>query len=188
MRTHRLSLLPGILLLMNACAALPTGPRVLVLPHVGTPLETFQGDDRACQDYASHQLRTAPQAGGSSAATLQWRYDMAYVQCIYAKDHAVPPPPSQTVPPSPPSDPPRSRASPMPRRHGAPALVHPRIVSTEVEPCILQSARSAKLTTASARMVEFGEMGGVTGQRGVMGDDGPCTPHVYDRLIILKCA
>ena len=108
MRTRRLSLLPGILLLMTACATLPTGPGVLVLPHAGTLLETFQGDDRACQGYASHQLGTGARSGGSSAATLQWRYDMAYVQCMYAKGHAVPPPPSRTAPPSPPSDSPRS--------------------------------------------------------------------------------
>jgi hypothetical protein len=113
MRTRRLSLLPGILLLMNACAVFPTGPGVLVLPHAGAPLETFQGDDRECQGYASHQLRTGPQSGASSAVTLQWRYDMAYVQCMYAKGHRVPggappPLPPQTVPPSPPPGPPRS--------------------------------------------------------------------------------
>jgi hypothetical protein len=109
MRTRRLSLLPGILWLMSACATFPTGPGVLVVPRPGTPLETFQGDDRACQGYASHQLRTRARSGGSSAATLQWRYDMAYVQCMYAKGHAVPPPPPpQMAPPSPPSDSPRS--------------------------------------------------------------------------------
>jgi hypothetical protein len=108
MHIRRLSFLPGILWLMSACAALPTGPGVLVLPYAGTSLETFQGDDRACQGYASHQLSTGAQSGGDSAATLQWRYDMAYVQCMYAKGHAVPPPPSQTAPSSPPSDPPRS--------------------------------------------------------------------------------
>jgi hypothetical protein len=108
MRSRRLSLLPGLLWLLSACAALPTGPGVLVLPHVGTPLETFQWDDRECQGYASQQLRTGAHSMGNSAATLQWRYDMAYVQCMYAKGHAVPPPPSQTAPPSPPSAPPRS--------------------------------------------------------------------------------
>jgi hypothetical protein len=90
MRTRRLSLLAGILWLMNACAAVPTSPGVLVLPHAGTPLETFQEDDRECQGCASQQLRTGAQSGGSSAATLQWRYDMAYVQCMYAKGHVVP--------------------------------------------------------------------------------------------------
>jgi len=113
MRTRRLSPLLSILLLMNACAALPTGPHVLVLPSAGISLEEFQRDDRECQVYASHQLRTEAQAGGSSATRLQWRYDMAYVQCMYAKGHRVPggappSPPPQAVPPSPPSGPPRS--------------------------------------------------------------------------------
>jgi hypothetical protein len=104
MRTGGRSLLLGILLLLNACAARPTGPHVLVLPGAGTPLEEFQRDDKECQGYASHQLPTGAQAGARSTATLQWRYDMAYVQCMYAKGHrvpdgAVPPPPPQTAPP-----------------------------------------------------------------------------------------
>jgi hypothetical protein len=106
MRTRRRSLLLGVLWLLTACAALPTGPRVLVLPQAGTPLEAFERDDRECQGYAARQLPTGAQAGASSA-TLQWRYDMAYVQCMYAKGHRVPdgappPPPLQTVPPPPP--------------------------------------------------------------------------------------
>ena len=96
MRTRGWSLLLGVLLLLNACAALPTGPNVLVLPRTGTPLEEFQRDDRECQGYASHQLPTGEPAAASSAATRQWHYDMAYVQCMYAKGHRVPdgaPPP-----------------------------------------------------------------------------------------------
>jgi hypothetical protein len=105
MRTRRWSLLLGVLWLLTACATLPTGPRVLVLPGAGTPLEDFQQDDRECQGYASQQLPTGAQTG-ANAATLQWRYDMAYVQCMYAKGHrvpdgSVPPPPPQTVPPPP---------------------------------------------------------------------------------------
>jgi hypothetical protein len=57
-------------------------------------------------------------AGGASAATLQARYDMAYVQCMYAKGNQVPgapapaaqstppPAPSGTPPPPPPGTPP----------------------------------------------------------------------------------
>jgi hypothetical protein len=113
MRVRRLGLVLGVLWLLNACAALPTGPRVLVVPHTGTPLQAFQQDDRECQGYASRQLPTGAQAATSAAATLQWRYDMAYVQCMYAKGHRVPdsapppPPPSTGPPPSPPG-PPRS--------------------------------------------------------------------------------
>jgi hypothetical protein len=106
MRTRRLSLLLGALVLLSACAALPTGPRVLVLPRAGTPLEEFQRDDRECQGYASQQLPTGAQTG-ANAATLQWRYDMAYVQCMYAKGHRVPDG-AQPPPPPPPPSPPRS--------------------------------------------------------------------------------
>jgi hypothetical protein len=98
MRTCGRGLLFGVLWLLTACAALPTGPGVLVLPHAGTPLEDFQRDDRECQGYASQQLPTGAPAG----ATLQWRYDMAYVQCMYAKGHRVPegapPPPAPEAP------------------------------------------------------------------------------------------
>jgi hypothetical protein len=112
MRPHRLGFLLGLLLLLNACAAPPTGPRVLVLPQTGAPLEDFQRDDRECQGYASHQVAAGAQAG-SRASTLQWRYDMAYVQCMYAKGHrgpdaATPPPPPQTAPAPPPPGRPRS--------------------------------------------------------------------------------
>ena len=46
------------------------------------------------------------QAGSTSTATLQWRYDMAYTQCMYAKGNHVPgaavaPPPSVAPPPPP---------------------------------------------------------------------------------------
>ena len=50
-------------------------------------------------------------AGGASAATLQARYDMAYVQCMYAKGNQVPgaaaaPAAQSTPPPPPPGSPP----------------------------------------------------------------------------------
>jgi hypothetical protein len=106
MRTCGRSLLLGVLLLLNACAARPTGPHVLILPGAGKPLEDFQRDDRECQAYASHQLPSGAQAGVSAAATLQWRYDMAYTQCMYAKGHRVPgdalPSPPGPAAPSPP--------------------------------------------------------------------------------------
>jgi hypothetical protein len=108
MRPRGRSLLFGILWLMNACASLPTGPGVLVLPREGTPLEAFERDDRECQGYAARQLPTGAQAGAPPAGTLQWRYDMAYVQCMYAKGHRVPdgaPPPPPQPGPSPPAAP-----------------------------------------------------------------------------------
>ena len=161
----------GIVLLgigvLSACAVVPTGPNVMVLPTPGKPLEVFQGDDMVCRQYAQFQLGIEPaeaanqsavtsgavgtvlgaaagaiigagvgnaaagaaigggsglvlgsasgvQASGASAATLQSRYDMAYVQCMYAKGNQVPgvavapPAPSarSTPPPPPPGLPP----------------------------------------------------------------------------------
>jgi Glycine-zipper domain len=64
------------------------------------------------------------ESGSTTAGTLQWRYDVAYVQCMYAKGNQVPgttaasssyvpplpnapPPPSATPPPPPQAPPPR---------------------------------------------------------------------------------
>jgi len=51
------------------------------------------------------------QAGGASASALQSRYDMAYVQCMYARGNQVPgvattPSVRSTLPPPPPGPPP----------------------------------------------------------------------------------
>ena len=161
----------GIVLLgigvLSACAVIPTGPNVMVLPAPGKPFEVFQADDAACRQYARAQLGLEPAeaanqsavvsgavgtvigaaagaligagagnpaagaaigagsglvlggAGGlgassASAATSQSRYDMAYVQCMYAKGNQVPgvatapvarstpPPPPPGLPPPPP--------------------------------------------------------------------------------------
>jgi len=161
----------GIVLLgigvLSACAVIPTGPNVMVLPASGKPFEVFQADDAVCRQYARAQLVLEPAeaasqsavtsgaigtiigaaagaligagtgnpaagaaigagsglvlggasglgASGASAATSQSRYDMAYVQCMYAKGNQVPgvatapvarstpPPPPPGLPPPPP--------------------------------------------------------------------------------------
>jgi len=161
----------GIVLLgigvLSACAVIPTGPNVMVLPAPGKPFEVFQADDAVCRQYARAQLGLEPAeaanqsavvsgavgtvigaaagaligagagnpaagaaigagsglvlggAGGlgassASAATSQSRYDMAYVQCMYAKGTqgpgaaaapvapSTPPPPPPGFPPPPP--------------------------------------------------------------------------------------
>ena len=97
---------------LSACAPVPTGPSVLALPAVGKPMDVFQAEDDGCRAYAQHQ---------SAATPHQSRYDMAYVQCMYAKGNAIPAvvapgpraplPPPDAPPPSPsalpPADPPR---------------------------------------------------------------------------------
>jgi Glycine-zipper domain len=54
------------------------------------------------------------ESGYATAGTLQWRYDLAYVQCMYAKGNQVPggAGPSSHVPP--PSTPPPPGATPHP--------------------------------------------------------------------------
>ena len=168
----------GIVLLgigvLSACAVVPTGPNVMVLPAPGKPFEVFQGDDVVCRQYAQSQVGLEPaeaanqsavtsgavgtvlgaaagaiigagvgnaaagaaigagsglvlggasgvQASGASAATLQSRYDMAYVQCMYAKGNQVP---GVAVAPSAPS----ARSTPPPPPPGLPPPPPPGVV------------------------------------------------------------
>jgi hypothetical protein len=168
----------GIVLLgigmLSACAVMPTGPNVMVLPAPGKPFEVFQGDDAVCRQYAQSQVGIEPaeaanqsavtsgavgtvlgaaagaligagvgnaaagaaigggsglvlgsatgvQASGASAASLQSRYDMAYVQCMYAKGNQVP---GVAVAPSTPS----ARSIPPPPPPGLPPPPPPGVV------------------------------------------------------------
>ena len=82
-------------LLLNACAILPDGPTVVALPGTGLSLQSFQNDDINCQAFALGQINSnSSQAGGSGPSrswyTMQQRYDINYVQCMYAKGHRVP--------------------------------------------------------------------------------------------------
>jgi hypothetical protein len=134
-------LVPPVLLLLGSCAAVPTGPSVLVLPGTGKNFDQFRGDDAVCRQFAAFQAggRTPAQAataagvgtaaagtalgaatgaaigGGEGAAvgagaglaagglagagaastsaeTAQERYDIGYIQCMYAKGNRVPVP------------------------------------------------------------------------------------------------
>jgi len=71
-----------------ACARVPTGPSVMVLAGSGMPLEQFQTDDRACRQSAAQEIESAKR----SALPAQRRYDMAYMQCMYAQGHQIPVP------------------------------------------------------------------------------------------------
>lgn len=55
----------GLLLLLavlalNACATVPTGPNVMVLPGPGKTFEVFQSDDAACRQWARQQIGAEP--------------------------------------------------------------------------------------------------------------------------------
>jgi len=159
--------------LLGACATVPTGPSVMVLPGTGKSFEQFQADDAACRQWALQQTGTTPgqaanqsgvtsavlgtvlgaaagaaigaaagnpalgaaagagggflfgsSAGFSSAAysgsQVQWRYDIAYQQCMFAKGNQIPGtvrsasrrgPSTAPIPPPPPPPPPPPSSS-----------------------------------------------------------------------------
>lgn len=103
--------------LLSGCASAPTGPSVMVLPGLGKSLEQFNADDVSCRQWglqatgmtpaeaaaASGAKNAAVDTGGAavgSAASVsgvrysgqegQWRYDMAYQQCMYSRGHQIP--------------------------------------------------------------------------------------------------
>ena len=73
---------------MVACARPPTGPSVMALPGHEKTFEQFHADDLACRQSAAQEVQTTK--GGQVPA--QRRYDIAYIQCMYAKGHQVPVP------------------------------------------------------------------------------------------------
>jgi hypothetical protein len=57
-------------LLLSACATVPPGPSVMVLPGSGRSFPQFQNDDAICRDWALRQTGTTPgrAAAGSGIA------------------------------------------------------------------------------------------------------------------------
>jgi hypothetical protein len=62
MRTYALNLTLTLgLLSVAACATVPTGPSVMVLPGPGKPFDVFQTDDALCRQWAERQIGMTPQ-------------------------------------------------------------------------------------------------------------------------------
>lgn len=153
-------------LLLGACATVPTGPSVMVLPGTGKTFEQFRGDELGCRQFAEQQTggaaareranesavtsavvgsaigavagaaiggRSGAAAGAGGGLVIgsvagadtsqrsvygtQRQYDVAFIQCMYARGHRVPvpagmatqvapPAPAASVPPPPPGMPP----------------------------------------------------------------------------------
>lgn len=115
--------------LLSACATtLPNSPTVMVLPGGDHSFEHFRNDQAVCQQFASAQLAGSSVSNEGSEYDAQQYFDMAYIQCMYAKGHQVPvsgqfadksgnapvgadsiipPPPAGTPPPPPPPQPPK---------------------------------------------------------------------------------
>jgi hypothetical protein len=136
-------LVAPLALLLGACATVPTGPSVMVLPGTGKPFEHFQVDDAACRQFALQSAGiTTKKAGTDTMVTgaavgtavgaaagaalgaaagnpaigavagagvgllggtaigggyadtnvhsVQRRYDVGYMQCMYAKGNQIP--------------------------------------------------------------------------------------------------
>ncbi len=95
--------------LLSGCATVPVGPSVMALPGSGKSLEQFHADDAACRQWATQQDQaTAAAAAQSYGSGMRQRwYDMAYLQCMYAKGNQIPgvvvgspPPPGAPGPPA----------------------------------------------------------------------------------------
>ena len=64
MKIALLALLPAL----GACATMPLGPSVLVLPGSGKSFEDFEMDNGICQDWAAQQTGASPEAAGANRA------------------------------------------------------------------------------------------------------------------------
>ncbi|MGB5080920.1 MAG: hypothetical protein WBO23_09270, partial [Burkholderiales bacterium] len=57
-------------LAVGACASIPSGPSVMVLPGTGKSFDQFRADDFDCRQFAHYQVggKEAEQAAGDSVA------------------------------------------------------------------------------------------------------------------------
>jgi hypothetical protein len=88
----RIALAATIGALATACSTVPTAPTLTALPGSTRSLEQFRADDARCQLDARAGLGVPPGSTftGLSYDEARWRYDRAYVQCMYAAGHKVP--------------------------------------------------------------------------------------------------
>jgi hypothetical protein len=121
-------LLLGTIISLSGCASAPVAPRVMALPGSEKSLEQFHADDTFCRQWAAQrdQATVTGAPAGQSPGTRdrqQW-YDMAYLQCMYAKGNRIPgvmtgplpPPPSPPTAPASPGPPPAPGAEQAPPR------------------------------------------------------------------------
>src|SRR2546428_2128596 len=57
----------GAALALGACASIPTGPSVLVLPGDGKSFEQFQTDDAVCRQWSAQQTGTTTERTSSQS-------------------------------------------------------------------------------------------------------------------------
>jgi hypothetical protein len=86
-------------LLLGGCVEYPNAPTVAVMPAPNKPLEVFQGDETACRSYAFGQAK----ANNDYQYGAQYRYNVAYMQCMYSRGNQVPGNYVQSNAPAPPA-------------------------------------------------------------------------------------
>jgi len=91
MKKGRATLVIAVGVAIAACTRVPTGPGVMVLAGNGKTLEQFHTDDRTCRQSATQAVESTR----SGEIPAQRRYDMAYMQCMYAQGHQIPVPGGQ---------------------------------------------------------------------------------------------
>jgi hypothetical protein len=100
-------------LLLAGCASVPSAPGVMALPGSAKSADEFRSDDASCRQAAAID----------ATATKKWRYDMTYLECMYARGNQIPVPngmfaptvspgPSPPVPTSAPATGPAPAAAP----------------------------------------------------------------------------
>jgi hypothetical protein len=84
------------LLALAGCAQMPTGPSVPVIPTPYKPIDVFAAEDKLCRDRAATSITATPAEVGTQDAgqpvppDAQYRYDVAYQQCMYESGNLLP--------------------------------------------------------------------------------------------------
>ncbi len=68
MRTRAIAVCLAAGLLTGACASIPTGPSVMVLPGTGKNFDQFQVDDAVCRQWAAQQTGTTTEKASTNTA------------------------------------------------------------------------------------------------------------------------
>jgi hypothetical protein len=119
------------LLALAACVTAPTQPGVLALPGTGKTFEQFQGDEAVCVRNANARV-SAMQESAYDYYELQRRFDIAYLQCMYAKGHKVPVTGGYTNAPV--GNPPPPGPQPQPQAPPPPGAQPPTVIPPPSQP------------------------------------------------------
>ena len=66
MKARAIAVCLSVALLTTACASVPTGPSVMVLPGTGKSFDQFQFDDAVCRQWAAQQTGTTTETASAN--------------------------------------------------------------------------------------------------------------------------